>query len=220
MRRVLIEIPTLSSKTKAYFLMTIDLFYSNLGSGSALEKMYQKFLMEDFKVSLDSKDEKKPTKPAEENIRKNLKLQIKVPDQRELNSPSSMSSKTPPRSPKKKTSPNGLKTIKSPTRRTSSVSVDSSKRNEDKLRNETNKTYINKEPSMLEQTANVENNPLRQQNSRSFNNRQTYKPIYFREENVENLTWNGDSDNEAEDSSKSPKAGYSTSDFLNFLSTN
>ena len=54
-RKVLIEINILSSKTKAFLIMALDLYYSNFTNvGSALEEMYQTFLV----------DEKKTEEPA------------------------------------------------------------------------------------------------------------------------------------------------------------
>lgn len=51
-RKCLIELETLSSKTKAFLIMTLDLYYSNFTNvGDALEKMYQSFLVGDIKVT-------------------------------------------------------------------------------------------------------------------------------------------------------------------------
>lgn len=74
---------------------------------------------------------------------------------------------------------------------------------------------------------------LRQQNSRSSTPSSTTLPVkykinngkvYFREENVENLTWHGDGsivgDGEGPDESTSPKVNPYSSSFLNFLSSN
>lgn len=74
-------------------------------------------------------------------------------------------------------------------------------------------------------------NILRQQNSRSSTPSSTapsakYKvnKVYFREENVENLTWNGETsyveDPEDPDAANSPKVNPYSSSFLNFLSSN
>jgi len=74
-------------------------------------------------------------------------------------------------------------------------------------------------------------NILRQQNSRSSTPSSAapsakYKAnkVYFREENVENLTWNGETsyveDPEDPDSANSPKVNPYSSSFLNFLSSN
>lgn len=72
---------------------------------------------------------------------------------------------------------------------------------------------------------------LRQQNSRSSTPSLTAVParykinnskVYFREENVENLTWHGEGSNVADglDEPTSPKVNPYSSSFLNFLSSN
>lgn len=76
-------------------------------------------------------------------------------------------------------------------------------------------------------------NILRPQNSRSSTpsssmqntpKHRVNSKVYFREENVENLTWNGESaidgDSEDPDASTSPKLNPYSSSFLNFLSSN
>lgn len=210
-RRVLIEIPTLSPATKAHFLMTIDLYNSNYGSvGNTLEKMYQKFLIDDPKPSQEEKKIKEPSppKPVEEEFRKTLQLSpsknVKVQIQ-------------PPETSPKKTSPNGLRNKKSPRQRRESTS---SRKSNEGRRSDKPKTVVTPQSSKSD-----ENTPLRQQNSQSTieatspspkykePTKPLNKPIYFREENVENLTWNGNHSDNEDDNSKT----Y-TSDFLNFLS--
>lgn len=78
----------------------------------------------------------------------------------------------------------------------------------------------------------TDENVLRQQNSRSSTPSSTatqtkYKvnsKVYFREENVENLTWNGETSFEGDpddpEESTSPKVNPYSSSFLNFLKTN
>lgn len=88
------------------------------------------------------------------------------------------------------------------------------------------------DPEVPIQNGNDEN-VLRQQNSRSSTPSSAapakYKvnnKVYFREENVENLTWNGEAsfDGDASfddpDASTSPKVNPYSSSFLNFLSSN
>lgn len=81
----------------------------------------------------------------------------------------------------------------------------------------------------------TDDNILRQQNSRSSHSPSSVaalptkckvnNKVYFREENVENLTWNGEpsyiEDPEGDpDASTSPKVNPYSSSFLNFLSSN
>lgn len=69
-------------------------------------------------------------------------------------------------------------------------------------------------------------NVLRPQNSPSSSMQTTSKQkvnskVYFREENIENLTWNGESvDGEDPEASTSPKVNPYSSSFLSFLSSN
>lgn len=89
-RKCLIEIPNLSAKTKAFLLMTLDLYYSNFSSvGSSLERMYQGFLIEengagDRDRNGPPEDEKIPQFFEKLSVSKskppNLKLQIKKSD--------------------------------------------------------------------------------------------------------------------------------------------
>lgn len=47
-RKCLIELPSLTPKTKAFLLMIVDLYYCNfMNVGHSLERMYQEFLIED-----------------------------------------------------------------------------------------------------------------------------------------------------------------------------
>jgi hypothetical protein len=213
-RRVLIEIHTLSPKTKAYFLMTIDLYHASYNSvGNSLEKMYQKFLIEDPKPIQEEKQikeikESPPPKPVEEQFRKTLQLSpsknLKVQIQPSETSP-------------KKTSPNGLRSKKSPKQRRDS---NASRRSNEGRKSDKPKSAVSPQSSKSD-----ENAPLRQQNSQSTievtspsakykeSTKPFSKPIYFREENVENLTWNGNHSDNEDDNTKT----Y-TSEFLNFLS--
>lgn len=86
-RKCLIEIPNLSAKTKAFLLMTLDLYYSNFSSvGSSLERMYQGFLIDengagDKDRNGQSENEKLPQSLEKLSVSRskppNLKLQIK-----------------------------------------------------------------------------------------------------------------------------------------------
>ena len=219
-RRVLIEVPSLSPTTKAYFLMAIDLFHSNFNSvGKMLEKMYQKFLIEENKPNQEVKQIKEIplTKPVEEVFRKSLQISPSKNVKVQIQTPETLP---------KKTSPNGLRNKKSPKQRKDS---NNSANPPTRRNHESRKTDRPKNPPTSPQSSktdqNGEHTPLRQQNSLSPNEvpssphnryRETkplHKPIYFREENVENLTWNGNHSDNEDDTSKS----Y-TSDFLNFLS--
>jgi hypothetical protein len=235
-RRALIEIQTMSPRTKAYFLMTIDLVNSNFGSlGSVLENMYKPWLDGDIKVEKESKIENDKAAKVAEDVPtttttrtrkasqsltplKNLKEGSRRSNSREKQNPAPLNS---PRSPQKKTSPNGLRTKKSPIK----MKETSPKANETREKIKCNPAEVSENDDL--------NIPLRQFNSTSSANspgvnnkyKTTKSPIYFREENVENLTWNGEPENEVENvenQSKSPKASteYSTKDFLNFLSSN
>jgi hypothetical protein len=68
-RKCLIELDNLSPKTKALLMMTLDLYYSNFSNvGDALEKMYEKFLLDDIKVATTlppTVENGKVTKPSE-----------------------------------------------------------------------------------------------------------------------------------------------------------
>ncbi|CRK95766.1 CLUMA_CG009223, isoform A [Clunio marinus] len=256
-RKCLIEINSLTSKTKAFLIMTLDLYYSNFTNiGDSLEKMYKAFLIEDDKVNakpsnhVDDKKvnatskvraslgqmtiTKKPDdSPKQSHTQRNLKLQIKKPDSlpstptrnsskyHQKSSPSKVS--TPPTSPQKKLSPQELRSKKG-------------QASNGLMRNETS----NKSPKQhstngheSESSQNVDENVLKQQNSRSSTPAATassntkYKTnsqVYFREENVENLTWNGEvsfeGDPDDPEATTSPKVNPYSSSFLNFLSSN
>lgn len=132
--------------------MTIDVFYSNNGSvGTALEKMYQKFLLEDSEMVPEIKNEKKMAKSMSKNLVP-LSKTLKTPDNG-LKSPTILSP-TSPQSPQKKTSPNGLRNKKSPTIKTT-ARRNNSKKND---------------ASPVALCENDANSPLRQKNNRSSNN--------------------------------------------------
>ena len=158
--------------------------------------------------------------------------------------------KNPPRSPlktsppqrnisssPKKMSPQELRNKKSPPMRNGSTSAPRTENAIErvKVQNvqstnssdvEQNSTNSSDAPSQNDE------NILRQQNSRSSTPSSTAPPakykvnnkVYFREENVENLTWNGETsyveDPEDPDESISPKVNPYSSSFLNFLSSN
>ena len=136
--------------------------------------------------------------------------------------PKSPQSPSAPDSPRKKLSPQDLRAKKSPptvteTRPGTARIVEPAVQSRDQSSPVTNGT---------------DENILRQQNSRSStpvssNTTPKHKvnnKVYFREENVENLTWNGEPSIDAEaedpDASTSPKVNPYSSSFLNFLSSN
>jgi hypothetical protein len=151
-------------------------------------------------------------------------------------------SRYPPQSPKKKLSPQDLRNKKS---FSSAYDMTSTKQSPTKaskappMRAERPKVQSTKSldleptpptPEPTNQNGN-DDNILRQQNSRSSTPSSTTpvklkasNKVYFREENVENLTWNGetsfDGDNDDPDASTSPKVNPYSSSFLNFLSSN
>lgn len=141
----------------------------------------------------------------------------------------------------KKTSPQDLRSKKSPPMTNGYTSEDPNDKSEKtaiaKIKNEPSTNSQDNESvppttsdSSLSNTA--DENILRQQNSRSSTPSSTATPakykvnskVYFREENVENLTWNGETSFEGDpddlDESTSPKVNPYSSSFLNFLKTN
>lgn len=143
---------------------------------------------------------------------------------------------SPPYSPQKKTSPQDLRSKKSspPANGHSSTSRSPHSANDRTKLQSTNSVDHRDENATAEvapQTG-TDENVLRQQNSRSSTPssttpgkcKQASSKVYFREENVENLTWNGDTsfdgDLEDPDASTSPKVNPYSSSFLNFLSSN
>lgn len=87
-----------------------------------------------------------------------------------------------------------------------------------------------KSPEHVQVQPSVEENILRQQNSENSSPSGTLKPkpvtnankVYFKEENAENLSWNGETsfEDEAEATIESPRVSQYSSSFLNFLSNN
>lgn len=88
-----------------------------------------------------------------------------------------------------------------------------------------------KSPEQLKIQSNVEENILRQQNSSensSPSGTLKQKPVtnaskvYFKEENAENLSWNGETsfEDDPETTIESPRVSQYSSSFLNFLSNN
>lgn len=140
---------------------------------------------------------------------------------------SSSSSHIPPQSPTKKLSPQELRSKKSPTPHRVDSAIDKPKvQSTNSLDHD---SLTSAEGSL--QNGNDEN-ILRQQNSRDSTPSSTTpakckvsnSKVYFREENVENLEWNGetsfDGDCDDPDASTSPKVNPYSSSFLNFLSSN
>lgn len=148
--------------------------------------------------------------------------------------PSQRSASQPP---SKKLSPQELRTKNSP----QSANQEKEKHNKasrsasairsPKVQSTKNRFDAEPKPESSHQTQNgTDDNVLRQQNSRSSTPTSTVVPakykinnskVYFREENVENLTWHGDDGSgEGPDESTSPKVNPYSSSFLNFLSSN
>lgn len=143
-----------------------------------------------------------------------------------------------PQTPPKKTSPQDLRRKKSPTtnghssasRTPTSANVKPKLQSTNSVDQDTTATAS----SEVLPPNGTDENILRQQNSRSSTPssmtavpakcKQVDSKVYFREENVENLTWNGetsfDGDAEDPDASTSPKVNPYSSSFLNFLSSN
>lgn len=228
--------------------MTLDLYYSNFTNvGHKLERMYQRFLLDDVKNvnSTESENEgfTRFTEKSNEdyNNRKGKKSLTKsgpttpersIPTKPIRNSQKSPLKTSPPQrnvsqSPKK-LSPQELRSRKSPPAKNGREST--SPRQEKVV--ETVKVQNNSKNSVVEQNSPTnseapsqnDENILRQQNSRSSTPSSTAKSkvinkVYFREENVENLTWNDETTDDPE-TSTSPKVNPYTSSFLNFLSRN
>lgn len=75
---VLIEMNTLSSKTKAFLIMALDLYYSNFTNvGTALEKLYQTFLVDEKKTEepVTKSDKGHQGKTTKNNENEDRKLQ-------------------------------------------------------------------------------------------------------------------------------------------------
>lgn len=143
-----------------------------------------------------------------------------------------------PQTPPKKTSPQDLRRKKSPTTNGHSSASRSppSANGKPKLQstNSVDQETTASASSEVSPPSGTDENILRQQNSRSSTPssttavpakcKQVDSKVYFREENVENLTWNGetsfDGDAEDPDASTSPKVNPYSSSFLNFLSSN
>lgn len=179
---------------------------------------------------------------------RNLRVQIKKPEpSRNGPTPPTTPQKNLPRSPQK-SSPPYRNALQSPQKKLSpqelrikKSSPNNAQRSPESNHERPRPQSINgrdRDPQPQQATAEpslangTDENILRQQNSRSstpsssnpskcktMNNK-----VYFREENVENLTWNGETsfDGEADDpdASVSPKVNPYSSSFLNFLSSN
>lgn len=178
----------------------------------------------------------KPTTPNRFSPQSPLKTS---PTNRNVNqSPqkSSPPARTSSQSPRKKLSPQELRSKKSPPSTNGTRVSPRSENAGERSRVQSTKSFDQRDPSpppeLSLQNGNDEN-ILRQQNSRSSTPSNTtpakYKvnnKVYFREENVENLTWNGETsfDGDASfddpDASTSPKVNPYSSSFLNFLSSN
>lgn len=192
--------------------------------------------LERMSITRKSDDARKQNAPP-----RNLRVQIRKldpvrngPASPQKNLPRSPQKSSPPhrsapQSPQKKTSPQELRSKKSPpTAKGSNVAA---QRTESAQQQESSNSPP-LTPDLSPQNGNNDENILRQQNSRSSTPSSTapstkYKAnnkVYFREENVENLTWNGetsfDGDVEDPDASTSPKVNPYSSSFLNFLSSN
>lgn len=227
--------------------MTLDLYYSNFTNvGDELEKMYETFLVADNIKSRNAADNVQKSLEKLSIIatpQKNLKTQLRASDQKRNGVVSRQSSKNRPtstaslpRSPqktatpqnasqsnRKKISPQELRNKKSQSSRCKS-GVDNPSSIKITMKIEAPTTS-----DLSQQQNGNDENILRQQNSHNSTPPSAKcKPpnkVYFREENVENLSWNNDEasrDRDAEDpdQSTSPQVNPYSSSFLNFLSNN
>lgn len=225
--------------------MTLDLYYSNFTNvGDALEKMYETFLVADkkFQNAADSVQNSLEKLSIIATPKKNLKTQLRASDQKRIGFSSGQSSRNRPtstaslpRSPqktdttqnasqsnRKKISPQELRNKKSQSSRCRSGVDNPSIKITMKIEAPTTS-------DLSQQQNGNDENILRQQNSHNLTPPSAKcKPpnkVYFREENVENLSWNNDEathDRDAEDpdQSTSPQVNPYSSSFLNFLSSN
>lgn len=273
-RRCLIELDNLSSSTKAFLLMILDLYYSNFNYAlleNCIEKLYNKYLPDSANSEHKKKEEppkapvvkphengkSQPTpststkKSAVRSERRSESYHRSVPPKSPTKtSPPTRKSEphsyqpqqyrpspTPPpptqqqtRSPQKKLSPRDLKNrVKS--ERGSSAPPMSPRRLEKELDKLKIEIPQQKAPEQVQVPPSVEENILRQQNSSENSSPSgTLKPkpvtnankVYFKEENSENLSWNGETsfEDDPEATIESPRVSQYSSSFLNFLSNN
>lgn len=229
--------------------MTLDLYYSNFTNvGDSLEQMYATFLVVDNIKFLSGADKVQASLEKLSIIatpQKNLKIQLRAPEQKRNGVIGGQSSRirptstaSLPRSPQKTDSPQKSPPIASQSnkKKISPQELRNKKSQSSRCKSDSPNIKINMRvetptTSELSQQQNGnDENILRQQNSHNFTPPSSKcKPnnkVYFREENVENLSWNNgtetphDRDAEDPDQSTSPQVNpYSTS-FLNFLSSN
>lgn len=261
-RQCLIEIESLTVKTKAFLLMILDLNFSNFKNTameSSLEKLYNKYLM-------DSGEKVKESAP-QENGKKSPPT--KVPPMRVERKSESYHRNGGPRSPLKTSQPTRKseppshsyraekkpQVPSSPTTRTPTTqkfSPPQKKISPKDLRNRTRERVAPQSPPVSPKAIekginklniepkvqnNVDENILRQQNSSETSPVNTMiksKPqppplavnaankVYFKEENSENLSWNGDAsfEDDPDATIESPRVNQYSSSFLNFLSNN
>jgi hypothetical protein len=252
-RKCLIEINSLSSKTKAFLIMALDLYYTNfsfkaMNLKTNLEKMYQPYVLSEAKSELKTNPiVHKEAKAVKENGKvtpqastsRNFINKIERKYERVHSVPSSPTKEKPvkkiePKSPTKRLSPKELRTKnKSVQEKTSPSPQPSSKASIVKVENGIDKLKIkctNNPKIELPTPANViDENVLKQQNAcisaeNSVAKSKETAKAYFKEENVENLNWNGDNsfdDLETPPADPvSPKTNQYSSSFLNFLSNN
>ncbi|CAO1304896.1 unnamed protein product [Diamesa tonsa] len=259
-RMVLIEINTLSSKTKAFLIMALDLYYSNFTNvGSALEEMYQTFLVDEKKTeepatksdkghqgkthkNNENEDRKLQSSPErttnsnkkEEKPASTAKPSVIEPKQNESKSTPTSSTSPSVEATKPNTesvSENEQSPAKTKTECLPVVSKSASDKvnNENGIVNGKSKLKSTKSlelPSTESTTSNGNNedtNILKQQNSQITQVTPVKHIIgpkaYFREENVENLTWDSQVSVE-EENELSPKVNPYSKSFLSFLGNN
>lgn len=192
---------------------------------------------ESYHRSVPSKSPTKISPPSRKSEPHSYQPQYRSPQQQHPKSPQ----KTSP--PIKKVSPRDLRNRKSTSVERGSSAPPMSPKTLFKVEKELDKLNIEttrprsqqKNHEQINQVqSNVEENILRQQNNTSENSSPSgtlkSKPasvtnsnkVYFKEENAENLSWNGETsfEDESETTIESPRVSQYSSSFLNFLSNN
>lgn len=278
-RRCLIEIDSLTSKTKAFLLMILDLYYSNFNHTTlenCIEKLYNKYLNDSHSEKVQRKKEaaterERVTVKKQENGRIHATTSRKAPVKIERRSESvSYSRSVPPKSPTKKSSSPTRKSephyyyrsqSSQPPQRTPQKNTSQPQRKispkelQNRARTSPHQPASSMSPKALFKVekeldklnieaaqhqspkhvqANGDENILRQQNSSENSSPiNTLKPkppatnnsnskVYFREENSENLSWNGENsfEDDPDGVAESPRVNQYSNSFLNFLSNN
>jgi hypothetical protein len=211
-RKCLILVQNLPESTKAFLLMTLDLYYSNFNLiGDLLNNLYGKYLIDDDQNNGD-----------------------KTCDKNEDKSPENGSPKPPSEKPKKDESPKNLPTSQqderkdttesdliATTKAESNVTNAKSNAKSDNSKNSDPNSGSSDKSASPKVTKNNDN-VLKQNGNSQKHAPQKLKietgatdKAYFKEENMENLTWEALA---FEDETSPQKNPYSMS-FMNFLSS-